>query len=204
MIELKSNVNNNELAIIAFHGYGSNPYNMLELLKALNMKKADCFFPSGNISPFVNDELSKAWFSIPFTSDLNKEIAQSRDIVLPKLKYILNCYEKIVLLGFSQGAMMCLDIMLNLSKPVSGVVCLSGLNLSIDDKIKIDEKFLKIPIFVGHGINDEIIDINMSKKSFEIISKRGFVTSLNEYNMRHEVIDKEMQDIKNFIKKLLI
>ena len=99
---------------------------------------------------------------------------------------------------------MCLDIMLNLSKPVSGVVCLSGLNLSIDDKIKIDEKFLKIPIFVGHGINDEIIDINMSKKSFEIISKRGFVTSLNEYNILNEFIDKEMQDIKNFIKKLLI
>ena len=42
------------------------------------------------------------------------------------------------------------------------------------------------------------------EKSFEIISKRGFVTSLNEYNMRHEVIDKEMQDIKNFIKKLII
>ena len=203
MIELKSNVNNNELAIIAFHGYGSNPYNMLELLKALNMKKADCFFPSGNISPFVNDELSKAWFSIPFTSDLNKEIAQSRNIVIPKLKYILNSYEKIVLLGFSQGAMMCLDIMLNLSKPISGVVCLSGLNLSIDE-IKIDEKLLKIPIFIGHGINDEIIDINMSKKSFEFISKRGFVTNLNEYNMRHEVIDQEMEDIKNFIKKLLI
>tara|TARA_B100000575_G_C22828102_1_gene486417 strand:+ start:48 stop:662 length:615 start_codon:yes stop_codon:yes gene_type:complete len=204
MIELKTNDNNNELAIIAFHGYGSNPYNMLELLKALNIKKADCFFPSGNISTIANDELSKGWFSIPFTSDLNKEIAQSRNIVIPKLKYILNHYEKIVLLGFSQGAMMCLDIMLNLPNPISGVVCLSGLNLSIDDKIKIDEKFLKTPIFVAHGINDEIIDINLSKKSFEFISKRGFVTNWNEYNMHHEVIYKEMEDIKDFIKKLLI
>ena len=37
MIELKLNKNNNDMAIIAFHGYGSNPYNMVELLKVLNI-----------------------------------------------------------------------------------------------------------------------------------------------------------------------
>ena len=204
MIELKLNKNNNDMAIIAFHGYGSNPYNMIELLKVLNIEKADCFFPAGNISPFPNDDLSKAWFSIPFTSNLIDEIAISRKIILTKLKSIIESYKKIVLLGFSQGAMISLDIMMNLSKPVSGVISLSGLNVSIDDKIKIEEEYKKIPIFVGHGINDEIIDIKSAKTSFEFILKRGFNLEWNEYNMKHEVIDKELEDIRNFVERLII
>jgi len=204
VLELKSNNKNVDIAIIALHGYGSNPFNMIELLKVLNIDKADCFFPPGNISPFPNDDLSKAWFSIPFISNLNKEIMTSREIILSELKFILNSYNKIVLLGFSQGAMMCLDIMINISSPVSGVICLSGLNINIDYNIKIDEQYKQIPIYVAHGINDEIIDLKSAKTSFEIISKRGFTVEWNEYNMHHEVIDKELEDIRNFIERLII
>ena len=50
-----------------------------------------------------------------------------------------------------------LDIMLNLSKPVSGVVCLSGLNLSIDDKIKIDEKFPELIFSVSVEYRSDFI-----------------------------------------------
>ena len=100
--------------------------------------------------------------------------------------------------------MISLDIMMNLSKPVSGVISLSGLNVSIDDKIKIEEEYKKIPIFVGHGINDEIIDIKSAQTSFEFISKRGFNLEWNEYNMKHEVIDKELEDIRNFVERLII
>ena len=204
MLELKSNNKNVDIAIIALHGYGSNPFNMIELLKVLNIDKADCFFPPGNISPFPNDDLSKAWFSIPFTSNLNKEIVISREIILSKLKSIVNSYDKIVLLGFSQGAMMCLDIMVNISKPVSGVICLSGLNINIDNNINIDKAYKKTPIFVGHGINDEIIDMESSKTSFEFITKKGFKIDWNEYNMAHEVVEKELEDIRSFFERLII
>ena len=206
MIELKSNNKNNDIAIVALHGYGSNSSNMSDLLSAINIKDVNCYFPSGTIELYHNN-ISKAWFSIPFATYLEDEILKSRQSILLQIDQLRNngySYKKIILLGFSQGAMMCLDIMINLPKPILGVVCLSGLNITINENTKIDNKFKTTPVYVGHGIYDDVIDLQSAKSSFQLLSRQGFKVNWKEYKLSHEVGENEIIDIKSFVKKISI
>ncbi|KAK0472356.1 Alpha/Beta hydrolase protein, partial [Armillaria novae-zelandiae] len=122
--------------------------------------------------------------------------------------------KRVVLAGFSQGANMSLFV--TATRPdlkISGAVMLSG-------RMLLPEKLAEsmqtgnakdVPMFIGHGRDDEIITIETNGKCLDALKEAGFVVQENTNEVRgilyrvyealgHSVKAQEMDDLKDWMK----
>ena len=107
--------------------------------------------------------------------------------------------DQIVLLGFSQGAGMCLDVMLHWDEKVAAVVALSGFLMDGDRVRGRSDLATEIPIFAAHGLYDPILPFQRSKESLHVLKKAGFELTWREYPMAHQIVPDEIDDIREFL-----
>ena len=119
---------------IMLHGYGADKDDLIGLAPQFAEHFPDAYFISPNaphsceMSPF-----GYQWFGLRNFSE--KELIEGVEDVAPILNNFIdrqlakfNLEEKdLVLLGFSQGAMIALYVALRREKPVAGVISFSGL-----------------------------------------------------------------------------
>jgi hypothetical protein len=65
----------------------------------------------------------------------------------------------------------------------------------------IKDDLIKIPIFMAHGLYDNVIDIQIADRSFEKLKARFNSANFEKYPMGHEVCEKEIDDLLDSIKK---
>ncbi|MBT3826838.1 MAG: carboxylesterase, partial [Nitrosomonadales bacterium] len=95
---------------------------------------------------------------------------------------------------FSQGAALAYYVGLTSKLNFTKIVSLSGYCPEMD--ISINKLNLKIQAI--HGINDNVININLAKDSYEKLKiNKNFI--LKEYKMGHEVIKEEIFDVREFL-----
>ena len=85
------------------------------------------------------------------------------EIIFPKYKH-----QAIFLLGFSQGAFICFEYGLNIDKKIGGIFPIAGFTRKIP---KINESQRSTPLIIGHGSDDQIIDMSSSKNAYNYYSK---------------------------------
>ena len=85
--------------------------------------------------------------------------------------------EKIIIGGFSQGAAMSFYLGLKHPEKLGGIAALSGY-LPLKERLleSINNDLMSIPIFMGHGLYDNVIDIKIANSSFEKLSNKRTVT----------------------------
>ena len=78
-------------------------------------------------------------------------------------------------------------------------MALSGY-LPLKDKLisSIKDDLIKIPIFMAHGLYDNVIDIQIADRSFEKLKARFNSANFEKYPMGHEVCEKEIDDLSTF------
>ncbi|KAJ3270886.1 hypothetical protein HDV01_007357 [Terramyces sp. JEL0728] len=109
--------------------------------------------------------------------------------------------EKIVLGGFSQGAAMTLLAGLTTSYKLGGLVALSGY-LPLSGKIESIKSNTndKTPIFMGHGIEDQVVQFEWGQKSMEKLKSMGYDVTFRSYDgMGHSACDAELRDLSQFL-----
>ncbi len=108
--------------------------------------------------------------------------------------------EKIFLAGFSQGGAIALHTGLRYSQPLGGIIALSTylpLNHTVENEI--DAANHNIPIFMAHGILDNVISLNYAELSRERLKKLNYDIEWHQYHMEHTVHTEEINDISSFI-----
>lgn len=107
---------------------------------------------------------------------------------------------RIVLAGFSQGAAMALFTGLRYSRPLAGIVALSGY-LPLHDALadEADPANREIEIFQAHGRHDEVVPHAMGHGSAELLRTAGYSVDWREYTMAHQVCLEEVQDIGHWL-----
>ena len=112
--------------------------------------------------------------------------------------------EKIIIGGFSQGAAMSFYLGLKYPKKLGGIAALSGY-LPLKDKLtdSLKGELANMPIFMAHGLYDNVIEIGIADSSFEKLSKEFNSASFLKYPMGHEVCEKEIDDLSIFFNQLL-
>jgi phospholipase/carboxylesterase len=96
--------------------------------------------------------------------------------------------------GFSHGAVLAQYIGLTSKFNFTKIISLSG--YCPDIKVSKEKSNLKIQAI--HGVDDNVININLAKASYEKLKIiKNFV--LKEYKMGHEVINEEIFDVRNFL-----
>ena len=125
-----------------------------------------------------------------------KESMEYLEDIIKKRRALCNSNFKVFLGGFSQGAALSLFTGLSSNLQISGIIALSGyLPKNIKHSAPKDP-----PIIAIHGEEDDIIGIDIAKKSYlELQKSKDFF--FKSYNMAHEVIYEEIIDVKNFLIK---
>ncbi|HSG06387.1 MAG TPA: hypothetical protein VLB09_08310, partial [Nitrospiria bacterium] len=111
--------------------------------------------------------------------------------------------DRIILGGFSQGAVASLDAGLRYPRRIGGIIGMSGF-LAWPDLLKdeMSPAAAGLPILLTHGKNDEVLPVDGAREAQAALRTLGFDVCLREYLMAHEVVPEVLDEIKKFLKKV--
>lgn len=111
---------------------------------------------------------------------------------------------RILLAGFSQGGAIALLTALLHSPRLAGVIALSTY-LPLAEKLAYDAvpTSRQAPIFMAHGIADDIIPLRIGAAARARLEELGYAVEWHEYSMPHTVCAEEVRDIREFILRVL-
>lgn len=174
--------------VVLLHGYGSDGNDLITLgsfwQQSLSEVLSDALFVAPNApTPCDINPQGYQWF--PIGPDLDKSWHEGTKIARPVISGFLQDLwaetgleaKDTILVGFSQGAMMALDVGLRHTEPLMGIVAFSG-GLAAPDDIGEDMNS-KPPVCLVHGAEDDIVPVRMSVLSAEALKKRGVEVDLH-------------------------
>jgi phospholipase/carboxylesterase len=192
---------NNGNVIILMHGYGSNEKDLFSFAK---------YFPEGTTivcprAPITYSPTSFAWYDIEFKADGNHQrnleqgLASAATIerFVTSIKKQYSITGTTVVGGFSQGAIMSINLAINNPKLINGVIGLSGTllheNLKPNESLK--SEYCKLKVFYGHGIKDELLSIKHGRFCKKLLNNAGVQLTYKEYPIQHSISQQEVQDL---------
>lgn len=202
-------------SVIWLHGLGADGNDFVPIVPELNL--GDNFpirfiFPNAPLMPVSvnNGYVMPAWFDIYSMSidqridveGMQRSVKLLEQLIEKEIK-LGTPADKIILAGFSQGAVIALTTGLQYAKKLAGIIALSGY-LPFAEKLlssKASKDNQTTPIFIGHGTDDPIVPIVLGETIGAILKKYNYPVSWHNYSMAHSVCMEEIQDIGNWIKK---
>ena len=100
--------------------------------------------------------------------------------------YLLNKFNKIFIIGVSQGGTLLFNILNKLPRNIGGLFCIKS--IYIDKYIKL-KKNKNPPIYIFSGNLDKVYNIKFQKKTFELLKKRNYIinhiiiNNIDHYNI---------------------
>ncbi len=198
--------------VIFLHGYGADGADLFSLSDPLSEQLPDCFFASPDAprkcgaSPFGYE-----WFPIPEIDgstipDMMQALATSEKLIIKlidsyKKRFALDSSD-FVLLGFSQGCMISLNIGLRKLNDIGGIVGISG-RLLMPDSLDEDDKKSYPPVVLIHGDADDVVPISSMYEAEKVLNKIKvrFSTHVSK-NIGHGIAPDGLSKALEFIKKI--
>ena len=193
--------------VVLLHGIGADAFDLIPLAKywALTLKKTK-FYSLHAPYPCKLTPSGKQWFDLEDRDQTRilKEIELVKPMIITFLKKKLKDYnlqyKDLILVGFSQGTMVALNLTLTMKEEVKGVLGYSGgVILTKSGKIEI---ISKPNICLVHGKNDEVVPKKMMETT-KIILKDNNIdvdTHLIE-NLGHSIDQNGLEIGQNFLVK---
>jgi phospholipase/carboxylesterase len=111
---------------------------------------------------------------------------------------------RIVVAGFSQGGAIALQTALRHPERLAGVLALSTyLPLNAKLKGELGEANRTTPIFMAHGLYDDIIPLARAEQSAKVLTDLGCKVQWQTYPMPHSVCAEEVAAIAAFLRSVL-
>lgn len=198
-------------SVIWLHGLGADGNDFVPIVEELELSPelaVRFVFPHAPIMPItLNNGLKmRAWFDI---ISLGNETTVDQDGFKNAIYLIEELINReinrgiistnIMLAGFSQGASIALATGIRYAKPLAGVIALSGF---LPKVMMTRNLSFELPIFLAHGIYDQIVPYALGKQTFVDLSESGFSPDWHSYPMEHSVCAAEIKDISTFIHKI--
>jgi phospholipase/carboxylesterase len=112
--------------------------------------------------------------------------------------------ERIVLAGFSQGGAIALHTGLRHPERLAGILALSTY-LPLPATLEADRSLANadVPMFMAHGLHDEMIGIERALASRDALEALGYAPEWHEYPMAHAVCPEEVAAIAGWLARVL-
>lgn len=164
--------------VILLHGLGSDGRDMMGLARALCEDLPETVFVCPNAPERCDlSPLGFQWFSMRIWTPESLQAGAKgvlpllQDFITHQLAHYTIPPERLVLGGFSQGAMMALHAGLSYPRPIGGVLAYSGGLADSDMANKTSAH--KIPICLIHGQEDEVVSFDIYTQSHAALSQAG-------------------------------
>lgn len=204
-------------SIIWLHGLGADGYDFepiaTHLLRPEGLPNVRFILPHAPAMPVTrnNGYVMPAWYDIYGITPVSKEDAagiqasqQYIDMLIEnEIKRGIAC-DRIVLAGFSQGGAIVLHTAVRHPRKLAAVVALSTY-LPLKSELGADATKANkdIPIFMAHGVFDDVITLDRAKASRDFLLDHQYHINWHEYNMAHSVSNEEIMDIEKFLQQVL-
>jgi phospholipase/carboxylesterase len=167
---------------IFLHGYGADGNDLLGLADPLAEHLPDTVFYAPNAPErCIGNPMGYQWFPIPWIDGSSEEEAEAgMDLAVEDLNGYLDSVmvdedvlpEQVIVLGFSQGAMMALHVLPRREDPVAGIIGISGRLLR--PELLADELQCKPPVLLIHGDQDEVVPPISMPEAGDALQSAGF------------------------------
>jgi len=188
------------LTVVGLHGYGADMRDLAPLAAEIPVSRPiRWIFPDG---PETLEWGGKAWFPIDVAAfEENSRTGKPRDLsgrepegmaaARAQLKAALDELaappDRLVLMGFSQGAMMALDAALRAPRAPAGVAILSGTLVDRAALAKLAPSKKGIPFFQSHGSVDPILGFAQALALEAELKSAGWSGSLRKFEGGHGI-----------------
>jgi phospholipase/carboxylesterase len=210
--------------VILLHGFGAPGDDLVPLATAVREWPSGTrwLFPEAPLPLNMGYGNSRAWWIIDMARiqsdraagkvrDLSVEIpkglALARDRMLRFFtdlpRHLPIDFEKTVIGGFSQGAMLTCDAVLQTDYPFAGLVQLSGNLLAQPVWGPLMAKRRGLPVFQSHGTQDDILSFAGAERLRDALSQAGLVVSWHSFRGGHEIPERVLRALALFIHKVV-
>lgn len=202
--------------VVLLHGYGAPGEDLVPLQRVLDVPRDVRFaFPAAPLEP---SELAayggRAWWNIDvlalqqaardFSREVPDGLAEARASVIELLDGLSRELqvpgERLILGGFSQGAMLACDLALRTDRPLAGLVLLSGTLLCRDQWQPLMAARSALPILQTHGLSDPLLPYAAARELRELWRAAGASVEWVEFPGGHELPDSVLDALAAFVR----
>jgi len=197
----------NQPLVIFLHGYGSNEQDLFGIKDDL---PASYTYLSVR-APMTMEEGSYQWFRKKGegayngeTDDLKTSGQVLQDFIAQAAKKYHTEPDKVVLVGFSQGAIMSYEVALRHPEAVGAIAALSGRVLPVlKSALKPDEKRQALAIFIGHGKEDNRLPYKDGTEANSLLQSISLTPEFHGYEgLGHSISAAEVEDLNAWLQRL--
>ena len=205
--------------IFLLHGYGDNADNFVHIAGNFSHEELNAnYFALNAPNLIANYPTGREWFNLYpnniYISEagpeeikiIRSEIRNSTNKIFNTINIIKNKYKlkfsDCFVVGFSQGGMMTFEFGNFSEKQLGGLAILSGRIMTNESPTNL--KFLKTPLFISHGDNDDVLNIDNFYSSCNYLKENNFLFEKHLLEGdTHTISPKAINLLQKFIKKNL-
>jgi phospholipase/carboxylesterase len=201
--------------IFMLHGYGADAYDLKSLAEILDGGLgARWIFAQGIKSvPIGPGWQGRAWWELSardlsggdvdhFTEAIPAGIDELRERMLNFVTSIEPDFSQVIFGGFSQGAMLAMDLFLHAPKTPLGLILLSG---ALINKKNLKEKLSArkdSSFFLSHGRNDQVLPYKCGSQIESFLLQGGLKGSLLSFEGSHEIPMQVVEAARRYLHQL--
>ena len=203
-------------AIFILHGLGASATDFVPVAREFDLRAVGdvrYVFPFAPVRPVtVNGGMSMpAWYDILGVDLVRREDEKSLRESATGLQALIDREiargipaSRIVLGGFSQGCAMTLLAGLRAPQRLAGLLGMSGyLPLAATTAAERSDANRDVPIFLAHGRTDPVVPYARGIATRDALVELGHAVEWHEYPMQHSVCQEEIDDVQDWLLKVL-
>ncbi len=203
-VKWAENNRNTAPLLLLLHGRGSDENDMMRMAKGLPFN----YNVFALRAPLEHSNGKFTWYKMDMSKGVTyrdeNDINNAMAMLMMSLDYFKSEYKlqpsKVVIGGFSQGAILSLNAGLKMPELCDGVLMLSGLML--DDLKTMSFKQKEYPmIFISHGEEDRVIPFRHAEECAAVLRQAGITHTFRNYEgMAHSINASNFKDVYDWLK----
>ena len=197
--------------VVLLHGWRAQGNDLVSLARELARRDTRFLVPA---APLLEPNGGRAWWrldrgdrpahvskdELPADYRPNPQLAAARSAVQALLRDAQQRYapSSIAVVGFSQGAMLALDLGLSGDPPIDRVGVLSGV-LVADSLPALHAKLGKPAVFVSHGRNDQMLPFAEGASIESVLKPYGIPVSFFPFAGGHQIPASVVEQLRSFL-----
>ena len=174
--------------VILLHGYGSAGDDLVPLAESLASRVPATFVVPASPLPFHGDPRGRVWFD-QHDADATQQIGRARtriDALIESLEtneHVPSAH--VIVGGFSQGAILSIEMALAGRHPLGGIAVLSG--RALGHPASSYARLMHLPIFASHGTADPLVPFARGETFATRARESGADVQFETFEGRHEI-----------------
>ncbi|MFZ9889014.1 MAG: alpha/beta hydrolase, partial [Myxococcota bacterium] len=209
--------------VVLCHGYGAPADDLVGLAPEVLQRRPELaqhlrfVFPAAPLSlglPFggraggpIDIERLERAMQRGETRDMSNEVPQGIETARRAMQRLLEellrmtglTMDRVVLGGFSQGAMLSCDVALRLDDALAGLALFSGTLLMQDDWKQRAARRRGLPVLQTHGRHDPLLPFGLAEELSSLLDEAGLEVDFRPFDGPHTILSENVDALADFL-----